>query len=160
MSRKTLIAITLVLSSLGCVEVGPPANLPGHITCNVSAECADEIPECAKPICDDGICGYVIEIDGMQCGDGGACNGGECIEIAAYPTVCDGAASECESDSDCFIRQCTRSACVQGACVHVPYQNDIACLEYDTAVGIFAGTCQNCACVNSAIRGPGEALPR
>lgn len=119
---------------------------PPTIYCEVAANCLD-VP-CKLRVC-LGACEYKDDIDGMSCDmrdkSKGVCAAGVCAPIEDQPQ-CDGPKSACEYDSDCFVRQCTNSICVDGQCVHVPYEDDSRCFDDKEGV-IYSGTCSSCACV-------------
>lgn len=73
-----------------------------------------------------------------------ACDGAS--GSAMYDDVeCRGASNECALDSDCFVQQCTNSACENGRCVHVPYENGQTCVNESGHSPVF-GTCNDCEC--------------
>lgn len=119
--------------------------------CGIANDCKLD-NHCAIPQCVEGACVYVPEINGLSCIDGAGAKG-ICVDLSCVPTgesmiaQCAGPSGACAYDSDCFVRECTSSVCVNGLCQHVAYKSGAACIDYNENNGFYAGTCNDCVCV-------------
>lgn len=143
---RHICALAFILT-LSCVDQSTGALTISK--CGAATDCDTE--PCTIATCDDGVCEYKSTINGSSCGiddERGACLDGICVAVSSNLIEhCLDASGECEKDSDCFIRQCTSSMCVNNQCVHVPYENGVKCIDYSVELGFYTGTCGECACV-------------
>ncbi|MFH1436027.1 MAG: hypothetical protein ABIJ56_09955 [Pseudomonadota bacterium] len=71
--------------------------------CAYNEDCDDSDP-CTSDTCDRGVCKHSNYRDGVNCGGGSVCCGGECAEC------CD--ETHCDEGSECAVGACNAGACV------------------------------------------------
>lgn len=120
-------------------------------SCGAAYDCKLD-NQCAIPQCVESACVYVPEVNGLSCIDSAGAKG-VCVDLSCVPigeamiAQCSGPSDACVYDSDCFVRECTSSVCVNGSCQHVAYKDGATCIDYNESNGFYVGACIDCVCV-------------